>query len=341
MRRLQRQSASLGLVLACLCPVAHAQQPSDATTPAAASSAAPAPIAAVAAPAAVEASRRWALRLPAEEKVAFRGVVNHDTAGLAAHGMLYGPGVAGALVGLVVHGLVNSSLKDGQKRRMQEEADATLLPFAPVLSSFTHQRLMGSGLARLDLSGRARLVGAVDVASAEWTIESAPVFAMTADRRALVLDNLVRVFAPGSAVPTYVHTLRVVSAPIDKPASDAPEAASAWMADDGRVLIDTSVGLFAESLDLVIAESLRAPPPPAGPGVEPEAPPMSAYRSFRYALGADEKVERALPVRQRCDRAVIRTLRGWLMSIPQRADPSSTACAPVAPVVAGASAPAQ
>ncbi|MFL6661020.1 MAG: hypothetical protein ACJ8G7_02505, partial [Rhizobacter sp.] len=41
------------------------------------------------------------------------------------------------------------------------------------------------------------------------------------------------------------------------------------------------------------------------------------HRTFRYAEGAAPKIERAQLIERACTRAVVRTLRGWLLSIPQ------------------------
>ena len=53
-------------------------------------------------------------------------------------------------------------------------------------------------------------------------------------------------------------------------------------------------------------------------------------RTFRYVEGGKDRMERAQLVTPGCERVVVRTLRGWLLSIPVRAganaaDPSCPA----------------
>lgn len=268
---------------------------------------------------AAPAPRAWALRLPPVDKVVFRGGVSHDAAGLGAGSMLYGaPGVAGFFAAVLTHGLITSALREKQKDQLQSEADRVLEPFVPVLNAFTHQQLMADALARTTVGGAKRLVAAAEPVAADWLIESAPVFSMTQDQRAIVLDNVLRIFAPGGATVVYAQTVRVVSVPLVLPVASAARAASAasepagasgmapvWLESQGRRVTDESVALFAESLDIALREA-------AGPAVADTAP----HKTFRYPEGGSEKMERAQLVAERCGRTLIRTLRGWLMSIP-------------------------
>ena len=300
--------------------------------------------------------RAWALRLPSVERVVFRGGVSHDAAGIGTGSFLYpAPNAAGLLVAIIAHGFVSSGLRQKQKDQMQLEANRVLEPFEPVLSGFTHQQLMQAGLTRMSSQGGKRLLGAAEPAGTDWLIESAPVFSMTQDQSALVLDNVLRIFAPGSATVTYAQTVRVVSAPIVLPvstpppdatpppaaasaaepaASAAPAAAASaaagadlpapvvsvfvpmWLESRGRRLTEESAALFAESLDIALSDAAAA----LGDKNAPQ-------KTFRYREGGVEKMERAQWAAERCGRTVIRTLRGWLMSIPVGAGAGDERCA--------------
>ncbi len=252
----------------------------------------------------------WAVRVPKVDKVVFRGVVTYDAAGLGTGPMLYpAPNAAGLLAAILTHALLSESAKQTEKNKLQADADGVLRPYEPVLATFTNERLVTSALPKLRRPERWRSDAGEAGAATQWLVETAPVFSMTSDQRALVLDNVVRVYRPGARVKAdYGQTIRVVSAPMVLPASESGTPASVeslWLGDEGRRLTDESARLFAESLDVALADVSR----PAG-GDAPVA------RTFRYAEGGAEKMERAQLVEERCDRTLVRTLRGWLLSMP-------------------------
>lgn len=270
---------------------------------------------------AIAAEAAWAVRVPTIEKVVFRGVVNHDAAGLGAGQIMYpAPNAAGLLAAILTHGLLNEGAKKAQKERMQAEADAVLKPYDAVLATFTNEHLISVALPKLKNADRWRSTSG-DAAAGQWLVETAPVFSMTGDQRALVLDNVVRVYRPGGReTADYGQTIRVVSTPIPVPAGDASgDAASVeavWLGEQGRRLTDESARLFAESLDVALADLASAA------ARDPAAP----ARTYRYALGGAEKMERAQPVEVRCDRTLVRTLRGWLLSIPTQPSAAPANC---------------
>jgi len=326
----QRCAASLiGLVLT----LAAAQGAFAQAQAAAASVDAAAAVAPAASTAGASPARTWSLRLPTVEKVVFRGSVSHDAAGMGTAQMMYpAPNPVGLLAAILTHSLVSTSLRESQKSQMQLEADKVLQPFESVLGTFTNRRLMEEGVRKMAAGGPKRVVAPAVSAGADWLIESAPVFSMTQDRGALVLDNAVRIFGPGSTKAAYAQTVRVVSSPLapmpvpmppspsasavtaPAEAASAPELTPMWLESDGRRLIESSVELFAESLDVALEQASAS-------ALDATAP----HRTFRYAEGGSERMERAQLVSERCGRTLIRTLRGWLMSIPTTGE---TGCRP-------------
>ncbi|MEQ1682488.1 MAG: hypothetical protein ABL916_02480 [Burkholderiaceae bacterium] len=272
--------------------------------------------------------RSWSLRLPSVDKVVYRGGVSHDAAGMGTGAMLYVvPGPVGFLAAVLAHGLVTNAARQKQKDELQLAADRVLEPFAPVLDGFTHQQLMQAGLQRMSVGGSKRLLTVTEPAGTDWLIESAPVFSMTQDQSALVLDNALRIFAPGASTVTYAQTVRVVSAPLivaaAAPPSPGPSASGVvplWLESQGRRLTDESAALFAESMDIALTDAS------ARVGDE-----NAAHKTFRYPEGGSERMERAQPLAERCGRTLIRTLRGWLMSIPVGLSAGSGQCPAAAP----------
>jgi hypothetical protein len=220
--------------------------------------------------------------------------------------MLYpgGAGVAGLLVGVLTHAIVVDAARSAEKSRLQAEADAVLEPYHEQLADFRYPALLQQALRRLDASGAHRLLAAQEPAPG-WVLAIQPVFSMTKDRRALVLDNAIALFAPGeTATPAYGVTVRVVSAP--RPVA-AEEDAWSRPAAEGSAIQEESAQLVAHSLRLVLRDMLRP------------APDDKGFRTLRFALGGDEKVERAQVVETSCQRLVLRNLRGWLLSVPAAA----------------------
>jgi len=257
----------------------------------------------------VPASAAWQVVMPAADKLDFRGAVAFDGAGLQGRGILYpAPNLVGFLAAVLTHGAIASSEQERQKARMREEADKVLEPYRPALDKLLPGPLAAAALVRMRAGGSKRLLTVVDPTGADWVVEMAPVFSLTQDERALVLDNAVSVRSPGAkSAVVYQNVVRVVSLP--RPASNDKAAQSeAWLADDARLLAHESASLLAESLDLVLGDLAR------GPGAAaPE------HRTLRFPEGGTVRIERATVLVERCDRAEIRTLRGWLMSVPRTA----------------------
>jgi len=148
---------------------------------------------------------------------------------------------------------------------------------------------------------RKKLLQATE-SHAGWVLTTTPTFSMTPDQRALVLDNVVNFLAPGeAATPAHTVAVRVVSSPVQG------EAEAAWnaAAPAGTLLREESAQLLAQSLAIATREAQRG-------SAERDAP----FRSMRYRQGDIERFERAQVVENGCDRVVVRTLRGALLSVP-------------------------
>lgn len=253
------------------------------------------------APLPIAKETNWSLRLPKEDKVAYKGLVNFDAAGTGSAAMLYpAPNALGFLAAVFTHGAIVESQKKTQKDKLQDEANKVLSPYEPVLKDYSHKELMQRGLAKTTAGGGKKLLAFSDNPGADWLIESIPIFSMTQDQRAIVLENAISLYPPNATAPAYQNAVRVVSQ-----TRDGADLIKFWSANGGEKLKEESASLFAHSLDIVLAEASA----PSKDG---------AQKTFRYLEGNTEKMERAQLISEHCDRAVIKTLRGWLMSIPVR-----------------------
>jgi hypothetical protein len=241
-------------------------------------------------------ARPWAVRAEAGP-VPFKGVANDDELGKEGTMMYPAPNLIGLVAGIAAHAALVSSGREDAKRKSEEAADKVLDPYRQYLSGFTQEALLRAALP-LTTVGQGKLLAAGEP-SKDMLVHAAPVFAMTQDRSALVLESVVVISGPGGA-PAYQNTVRVVSQPHTQ-----ADLTAYWGAAKASALKEESAHLLAQSLDLALAAASR-----------PAAAETPRYRSVHYAEGGKELVERAQVLSERCGRAVLRTLRGWLMSVP-------------------------
>ena len=247
----------------------------------------------------------WCLRLPKESVVSYSGVVSFDNAGTNSPSMLYPApgGIAGFLVSVITHSVIVDSAKKNQKNQLQLDADKVLLPYREILNTYTHKQLMQLGLEKGGAASGKRLIEHADKVETEWYIESTPIFSLTQDQNAIILENAISIFAANAPTePAYQNTVRVVST-----AQQRETPATYWMANHGEKLKDESASLFAESLSLVFNDLAI--------GASKEGNP---HKTIRYLEGDNEKIERGQIMREQCNRVVFKSLRGWLMSVPDR-----------------------
>lgn len=259
----------------------------------------------------------WALRLPEDGMVPFRGNANFDGAGGGATPMLYpAPNAVGLLAAVFTHGILVDSSKRREKEKLQEDADKVLDPYRPVLKNFGYRELQQGALEKAVALGAHATGVETEGHGADVWIESAPVFTIARDQRAIVLDNQVIIHTQSG---NYQNTVRIVSPPRKEP---NPEGA--WTAAEGTALKDECERLLAASLMIAMDDAASAP----ADGQQ------ANFKTVRYQEGGSVKMERAQVLHSQCDRLVIRTLRGELMAVPpHQADSGDGAlkCSEVSP----------
>lgn len=249
---------------------------------------------------AIASDTKWSLRLPQEDgPVVYRGSVSFDEAGTSTSPILYpAPNVGGFLAAVVTHALLVDSTKKTQKENLQRAANQVLSPYKMVLDNFKYRDLMQRAVKKT--SATARLIEGPVTPGQEMVVESDSSFTLTQDQKAIILENGITVHLPGAAPESAYHSIiRVVSA-----AQDAADLPAFWTAGDGEKIKDESAELVAKSLEIAFHDMATG------------AASIPAFRTIRYQEGATEKIERAQVLSNQCDRMLIRTLRGQLMSVP-------------------------
>ena len=242
-----------------------------------------------------------ALRVPSSETVIYKGIVNNDSLSGAGQMMYPAPNAAGFIVAIITHGILLESTKNTEKEQQQTQADQVLLPYRPVLNSYQYRSLMQAGLAKMPANSNIRLAEVSEKPGSGWLIESSPVFFLTEDQSAIVLDHAVLIYRPDASEPAYQNTVRVVSKRKDAPT----DIQGFWIANQGEKLKEESANLFAQSLELTLNDMSTE----LNAGNNPQ-------KTVRYLQGRTEKMERGQVIRESCDRIVIKNLRGWIMSLP-------------------------
>ena len=252
-----------------------------------------------------------ALQLPAEEVVAFDGMVSYDKAGSDPYLMQYpAPNAAGFLAGLLTHALVNGSVREGERRKLRDKANEVLLPYQAILTEFKYPQLLTDASVKIATQcGKKVLTVAQSPDEGEVVVESHPVFSLTQDQSALVLNNWVKIrVANGTA--SYQNMLRVISG-----GRTLEQPVKFWSDEQGRNLKAESARLFAQSIDMALADWRDADKK------------EKVFKTVRYREGGSEKMERAQVLSEQCNQIVMRNLRGNLMSVPATdAVPASEAC---------------
>jgi hypothetical protein len=247
------------------------------------------------------------LRLPKEDKVSFAALPNDATvAGGPGSPMMYAGPLPLLLVEVAAQGAFESHKQANEKKSKNSLDDIVLAPYQGSLSHFTNAELMSRALQELPTHGAKALLQYSEKAGAGWLIECSPRFFMTQDARALVLQNDIVIHSPDAASPaTFKNVVEVVGPPRDSVGKDSENT---WMIQDGALLNSASVELLRESVSLALSE-VRGD----------FAGPARAYHTVRYPRGGEEKMERAQTLRQTPQRVVLKTLRGWIMSVPAAA----------------------
>lgn len=267
---------------------------------------------------------RWSTQ--AGKKPTFRGVLNKDSAGMGAGGMLYpAPGLVGLFAAVLAHAAVNSSVQSAEMRKLQDQADEVLKPYSTALDGIAVDDLLvqtRTALAPQSLNVRPGWVNA--------NLELTPVFLMTQDRRAVLLDVAAQ-FNDGTSGKPRQLGMRVVSDPRGQVADGQDD----WASREGalkKVCVDLLARAVRHMLDSV---------DPARPATAP-----ATERTVRFSEGGALRMERSKVLEQRCGRALLLTLSDTLMSVPLSNAAPDAECAPAvtqepvaAVAVAGTAAP--
>jgi hypothetical protein len=246
----------------------------------------------------------WTVYLPKDvEKVIYKGIPDTDKAnGKGGQGMLYpAPNAAGFLAAVITHGIISQSAVAHEKNQLQEKADKVLEPYQPVINNFSYKQLMEDGLKKVSFAGNKQLF-AFQERSKDWTINSVPIFYMTANQSAIIIENMIEIYPPNASKPQFSYTTKIIS-----PSYGNGSPSEYWLANEGERLKQVSINVFTDSLNIAMQAATG----------KLNAENVS-YKTFRYYEGDIERMERGQLISEDCRSITIKNLSGWIMSFPKK-----------------------
>jgi hypothetical protein len=240
----------------------------------------------------------WFIKTPKADPVEYHGIVNLDNAGGGQGQMMYpAPNLAGFFAAVVTHGVINEATKNTQKAALQKGADGILSPYQNLLTAFRQDDFARLAMNESSLKGKVMLTS-TEQGGDSMASELKPVYFFSLDEMALVLENEMTIGSgtDGDSAPRML-TVKVISAPHQN-----ATLKDYWMAEQGAKLKEESIRLLVESIQIALHES--------------QFDSNRPDKTVRYRLGSVEKMERGKLVGETCGRAIIRTLRGALLSVP-------------------------
>lgn len=243
-------------------------------------------------------SLNWSAQAP--NKVEFRGLPNLDREGGGPQGMMYpAPSAAGFLVAVLTHAVVNEAVRQKQRDNVQAQADQVLNDYRLQIEGMDREGLLERVRADVRRSGFEPGAWLREAGQeAGWSVDVHPIYWMTQDRQALILDAAFSIRERGKMPAVRQLNLRAVSSP-----KVAGEALDHWKQD--LALTAQAAALMGEVVQTLAAEL-------AGQWTQTQAP----QRTHRYLEGGQQRIERAELVQKRCGRALLRNLSGDLLWVP-------------------------
>ena len=243
------------------------------------------------------------IHFPDDKEVVFMGKISVDTAENISGGMMYPGYNAGTfLISILAHAALQGGMEAGQEKKRQENADAVLNKYKPILEDISGQSLIEGNFELQLVSGDVTLMRHYNDGSDEnkYIASVQPVYYLTQNERSLILTNKISFYESQrpSSTRRSVVTEYVSSPCLEENPGDY------WASDGYRSFIYSSKFLFIETVRMAL-EFVHA-----------EEKFEGEKKTIRYYESGKKKVERGIVIREDCDRLVFISLRGAIKSVP-------------------------
>lgn len=241
------------------------------------------------------------------EFVPFAGLASYDNLdATGSEGVLYpGDHPAVFLAAMLVHAGTVESIKESRRDEIEDQANEVLHPYLPIIQQFSYQQLLAEAVKPVlaSTTGSHHLGFAdelVAIATGHWVMQSSPRFFMLQDSGALVLQNAISLYQQSDQpLMVYQNVVEVISMPYQ-----GEDPVQFWTNHNGKSITTTAQQLMSDSLGLAIEDALKGPSDDA------------KQQTFRFYQAGEKTYERGSLITAHYDRLTLRTLRGWIKSVP-------------------------
>lgn len=242
--------------------------------------------------------------------VQFVGMPASDTTS-SGGAMMYSAdaGLIGLFAQIMAHAAIEQGIQNSAAVKIQLQADKVLEPYLSTIATISPELLKLRCQSQCKKETISIFIDPNSPSdSAKDILISHPIFMMTQDRKSLILRNILILKSTLSQTELskkqktklvlYQNVVEVVSDPIDDDSTPSNTL------DDGK-LVDMAGDMFTLSIDLATADLLH------------ELTNLEdTDRTFKYKIGSSISYERGRLLKSEDKRLSIRTLRGWIESIP-------------------------
>lgn len=258
----------------------------------------------------------FVLNIPQRTKVDFRGEFDFTSVkGAATNGIMYPANSAEVLVAsLITHAIIQDSIKSQAEQDVIDQANQVLAPFSDTLDTYFHENLVNTALPFLSTVINTKATSE-PIAEFAWLIDSKPVFYLRHDQRQLVVKNIITISRPSSTRGNDQSILYQNMVEVYSSEFDSKNTVSFLKNNAGENLKGISSKIFAQSLTFAVNDF-------NGSYLQKEP----KQKTIRYTRAGENQYERAYKLVSSCDTILMRTLRGWIKSVPvECSSPGSTA----------------
>lgn len=241
------------------------------------------------------------IKVDFKENVNFQGQYSYDDVGIDGGDILYpAPTAEVFIASIIVHAITANSMNNEEKTVVQKKADQVLKEYEGYLDNYEQEELIESVLASINQKYAFGLVKSNTAPIDQgFVLNSQPVFFVSQDQRSIVLKHLMSLSRSHELKSVvYKNIVEVSSKRIES--DDLP---SYWLANDNLPILAGQ--LYAESLELFLDDVL-----------DKFENNLNKEKTFRFQQNGKTHYERGTLVKHHCGQTTIRTLRGWLKSIP-------------------------
>ncbi len=240
--------------------------------------------------------------LPMDKNIDLRGIYNGNNT-IQQNAVFYAAdaGLVGLFAQIITHAAINANLQDLKLAKQQQQANGILLPLESIMrqlkqASLIHESIRYQFQLNDQLENNAPLM-------------SYPIFYMSQDKKTISIKHLVKVHNKNQKKLIYENLIEIITSPI---ISDDP--IGSFSHDNGKLLKEILLGLYKDSLDLAVSDY-------SGELVSSK----NNQKTHKFYHGINKRVERGTTIESRCNSHIIRNLRGWIISYPDKKNSDCTA----------------